>query len=266
MDAHLFFEWLYGVDVWVLYPAIVLLIVASGALGNGLGLWFRQHDLQTADIGILAGAALGLLALLLAFTFSIALARYDVRRDVVLEEANAIGSAANFALMLPTPSQGPILRLLQEYADIRVGLGVPFDPAKLERDIGASLDLQTALWRAGADLTAAAPQSLPIYRFVTALNDLNNVHEGRLSALRAHVPGEVMFTLIVVSMVAIGFAGYNTGVNGSRRRISTLLMAVTIVGLVIIIVDLDRPARGLIRVPVQSLEDAASGLPAPMGG
>ena len=73
--------------------------------------------------------------------------RYDSRRNVVLEEANAIGSTANFALMLPQASQQPILSLLRDYAAVRIAFGVPFDPAKLQQDIARSLDLQPGCGR-----------------------------------------------------------------------------------------------------------------------
>lgn len=257
----MFFEWLYGVDARVLYPATILLIAAAGEIGNRLGLRLSHLERNTGDIGILTGAALGLLALLLAFTFSIALSRYDTRRDVVLAEANAIGSTANFALMLPEPQRSAILDLTRDYGQIRLALGIPYDPEKLARDIAASLDVQSRLWSEAAALSVSEPQSLPLHRFIDSLNDMNNVHEVRLSALRAHVPAEVMFALMIVAMVAIGFAGYNTGSNGSRRRFATLMMAVTIGGLTVIIVDLDRPARGLIRVSVQALVDAVDGMP-----
>jgi hypothetical protein len=77
----------------------------------------------------------GLLALLLAFTLSRALSRYEDRRSLVVEEANAITSTAQLASMLPTQAQAQILKLLRDYVAVRIGLGVPYDPAKLERDI-----------------------------------------------------------------------------------------------------------------------------------
>lgn len=230
------------------------------ALGARIGRRFRRVAIGGADISTLTGAALGLLALLLAFSFSLALSRYDVRRTMVLEEANAIGSTANFALMLPEPAQGPILSLLREYAAMRIGLGVPFDPSKLERDIARSLDLQTRLWQQAVAVTAAAPQSLPAYRFVASLNEMNNLHERRLTALRYHVPGAVMFMLIGVAMMAMGFTGYHAGVTESRRPVATLIMSLTVAVVIMLVVDLDRPARGLIQVPVQALVDAAQGI------
>ena len=98
--------WFYDLDAAYLYLAIAVLIAGAGELGNFIGRRFRKTRAEGSDIGTLTGASLGLLALLLAFSFSIALSRYDTRRNVVLEEANAIGSTANFALMLPNAHRG----------------------------------------------------------------------------------------------------------------------------------------------------------------
>jgi hypothetical protein len=238
----------------------MILIAGAAALGAWIGRRVRRGATERADISTLTGAALGLLALLLAFSFSLALSRYDARRALVLEEANAIGSTANFALMLPASAQGPILSLLRDYTAVRIGLGVPFDPAKLERDVAQSLELQTRLWQQAVAVTATDPQSLPVYRFVASLNEMNNIHERRLTALRYHVPGEVMFMLIGVAMVAMGFTGYEAGATQSRRRVATLIMSLMVAVVMLLVVDLDRPARGLVQVPVQALVDAADGI------
>ena len=145
--------------------------------------------------------------------------------------------------MLPEPAQKPILRLLRDYVAVRIGLGIPFDPAKLYRDIARSVDLQTRLWQQAVAVTAAAPQSLPAYRFVGSLNEMNNIHEARLTALRYHVPAPVMLMLVGVAMVAMGFTGYNSGVTGSRRLTATLIMSVMVAVVIMVVMDLDRPAR-----------------------
>jgi hypothetical protein len=253
--------WFYDLGAAFLYPIIAVLIAGSGELGNLIGYRLRKPHIEGGDIGTLTGAALGLLALLLAFSFSIALSRYDARRDMVLEEANAIGSTANFVLMLPDTSKRPILSLLRDYTAIRVGLGVPFDPAKMERDVAQSLVLQSQLWQQAVAMTQAAPQSLPAYRFVASLNEMNNIHERRLTVLRNHVPAEVMLMLIGVSMVAMGFTGYHAGIAGAQRRVINLIMSAMVAVLIMLVVDLDRPSRGLIVVPVQPLIDAAQTIP-----
>lgn len=257
----MFLSWLYDLDASILYPIIAVLVASAGEAGNRIGLRHSNTRVDGAYIGTVTGAALGLLALLLAFSFSMALSRYDLRRTMVLEEANAIGSTANFALMLPAEAQPPILRLLRDYTTVRIGLGIPHDPAKLARDLARSADLQVQLWQDAVTLSNAAPQSLPVYRFVGSLNEMNNIHERRLSGLRNQVPAEVMGVLIGVSMMAMGFTGFHGGVAGARRRIINLIMAATIALLIMLVVDLDRPSRGLTVVPVQPLIEAIRGIP-----
>ena len=250
-------ETLYELDMRVLYPVVIVLMAIAAELGHLIGWRTRLRDPGHADLGTLTGATLGLLALLLAFGFSIALSRYEARRTMVLDEANAIGSTASFALMLPAESQQPVLDLLREYTVVRAGFGIPFDPPKFQRDLARSLDLQARLWQQAVAVTAADPKSLPAYRFVASLNEMNNVQERRLTALGYHIPAAVVFTLASVALVAMGFAGYNAGVTGTRRYYPSLIMAVTVGVLIVLVMDLDRPSRGLIQVPVQPLIDVA---------
>lgn len=250
----------YDLNPAVLYPLTILLIAGAAELGRLLAKRFPHDEAGSPDLGTITGAALGMVGLLLGFSFSIALSRYDVRRSWVLEEANAISSTANFALMLPQPAQKPILDLLRDYTEVRIGLGIPFDPAKQDKDIARSVDLQNKLWQQAMAVTAAAPQSLPAYRFVASLNEVNNIHERRITALRYHVPSAVMVVLVGIAMVAMGFTGYLAGGRGAKRHLANLIMAGTIATLILLIVDLDRPARGVIVVPTTPLIDALQGM------
>lgn len=149
---------LYDLDFSILYPLVVVLTVGAACIGAWLDTRSHRRGNKQEDLGMLAGSTLGLLALLFAFSFSLGLSRYDARRSMVLQEANAIGSTANFVLMLPEPSRQPILDLLREYTTVRMGLGCPFDVAKLERDVARSVELQTGLWTIAVALTEASPQ------------------------------------------------------------------------------------------------------------
>jgi hypothetical protein len=250
---------LYEVDLSILYPATIILIVGTAEFGALIGRRFPGVTVAEGYISTLTSAALGLLALLLAFSFSLALTRYDARRTMVLEEANAIGSTANFALMLPEPAQRPILILLRDYTSARIDLSVTSEPLAFQQGIARSLDLQTKLWQQAVAVTVASPQSLPAHRFVASLNEMNNIHERRLVALRSHVPGEVMFMLIGVAVVAMGITGFYGGIAGGWRA-ATGIMSVMLSVVLVIVVDLDRPTSGLIKVPFQPLVDAAQGI------
>ncbi len=252
---------LYESNIAITYLVVILLIVGATELGSWIGERRRLLSGKGPDVSTLTGAALGLLALLLAFSFSLALSRYDARRSMVVDEANAIGSTANFALMLPESAQRRILPLLRDYAVVRAGLGIPYNPTKFERDIERSLDLQRKLWQEASAVTATSPQSLPVYQFVASLNELNEIHETRLSALRYHVSSPVMAVLIGVAMVAMGFAGYHAGVADFAQRMAMLIMALMLAAVIMLIVNLDLPARGLIQIPVRALVDATQGIP-----
>jgi hypothetical protein len=254
-------DWLYGVSIAVLAPVTMLLIGGAAEFGNWVGLRFRAAREENADASTLAGATLGLLALLVAFSFSMAEQRYNLRSEMVFEEANAISSTANFAMMLPQPVQKPILGMLRDYAAIRISLGVPEDSEKMERDVARSVALQTSLWQQATAVMAENPQSLASYQFVKSLNEMNNIHETRLTHLRNHVPSAVIVMLIGTAMVAMGFTGYNAGVIGARRHMSAYIMTLTIALLIMLVVDLDRPDRGVVNVPVQALVDALGSIP-----
>lgn len=260
-EATLIGTWLYELDPAIVYPVILLLVAGAAELGKELGKRFPHDEAGSAHLGTLTGAAIGLVGLLLAFSFSMALSRFEARRNWVLEEANAISSAANFALMLPQPVQKPILDLLRDYTEVRIGLDIPFDPAKLDNDIARSILIQNRLWRQAVAVTATAPQSLAVYRFVASLNEVNNIHERRITALRYNVPTPVMIVLVGSAMMAMGFTGYLAGGSGAKRRMGNLIMSGTVAILILLIVDLNRPARGVILVPTTPLIDALQGIP-----
>ena len=256
-------EEIANVSLTVLYVVLVVLFFVAAELGGFIGRRINARGETDKDAGTLATASLGLLALLIAFTYSIALARYDLRRQAVLEEANAIGSAANFALMLPAAQQKPTLDLLRQYTQVRLALGAPFDPARFAHDVTTTGDLQAKLWKQAVAASTAQPQSLPVYQFVSNLNEVNNVGEKRLTALRNHTPTVVALALVATAILAIGFTGYASGLSGSRRRVGMALISLLLAMLILLTVDLDRPDRGTIEVSTQALTDALNALPTP---
>lgn len=264
--SHLVFHLaLQQISLFGLYVLLFVLIVLAAEVGAVFGRRISAAGGDDKDATTLATASLGLLALLIAFTYSLALQRYDNRRQDVLAEANAIGSTANFALMLPAANQKPVLDLLKRYTALRIGLGAPFDRAKFAQDNADTTRLQGELWQQAVAVTAAQPQSLPAYRFVASLNEVNNIGEKRLTALRNHVPVVVELVLIATALVAMGFTGYSAGLAGAERRIGTALISLVLSLLIMLTVDLDRPDRGTIRVPTQALADALAAIPSSAG-
>ena len=249
----------YDVPIPILFVTTIVLIFASSEIAYRLA--ERADETERSDAGTLSAASLGLLALLVAFSFSIALSKYDSRREAVLDEALAIGSTANYALALPPRDRAPILALLRQYVKVRIALGRTYSPGKLQRDTATSVELQNLLWKRATAVGVAAPRSLPVAEFRESLNDLNNVHERRLTTLRVRVPVPVNVMLIATAMVAMGFVGFQDGLGKKYLLTGRAVMSLTLAALIMLIVDLDRPTRGLITVSVQPLIDAANGIP-----
>ena len=255
------YDTLQGLSLMAVFALLFVAIMAAAEAGNWIGRTYGRDNGGDKDAGSMATATLGLLALLIGFTYAMAVARYDLRRQTVLEEANAIGSTVNFALMLPKADQAPILAELREYTNLRIDLGSPYDPAKLEADVKRSGEIRAELWRHAVAAETAQPRDLGIYQFVANLNEMNNMGEKRLTALRNHVPVVITIMLAGTALIAMGFVGYGAGINGTRRIYADAVMAVLIAGLIALMLDLQRPDRGSIEIPTQPLKDTLASFP-----
>jgi hypothetical protein len=246
-------EWLYGVSQWITYPLAAILIFAAAEIGCRLGHRSsdREREQVRAHITTIQSALLGLLALLIGFTFSISLSRYDARRDLLLGEANAISTAGLRAQFLPEGHAVTAIALLKDYTDTRF----IYSPQEERpgRDVGQAL--LDKLWAEVVLATAQDPKSVPAGLFAQSLNDVIDFNEKRRIANRNHVPEIAFLLLFGLSAVAIGFMGYGAGLVGTRQRIPNAIVAVSIALVIMLIADLDRPRRGLITVDQQALTD-----------
>ncbi len=256
---------LQSLDLVEVLAILLAMLTAAAEIGNRLGRGYARGRGDDADAGNVANAALGLLALLIAFTYSMALERYDLRRQAVLQEANAIGSTVHFALMLPRADQAPVIAALRDYAGLRLRLGAAGDAVAFAAEAARSGEIRADLWRRAVAAETAQPQNLGVFQFVQSLNDVNNAAEKRVAALRNHVPSAVSLMLAGTALVAMGFSGYGAGVAGVKRRFANLVMALLVSTLIALMLDLQRPGRGAIEVPTQPLQDTLDAFPAAAG-
>src|SRR5205807_1701661 len=152
------------------FIAILFVVLISVECGYRLGKYRRSRHEQEkqAPVGTMVGATLGLLAFILAFTFGLAAQRFDTRRQVLLDEANAIGTTYLRAAMLP--ERGEELRsLLRKYVEVRLD-AVRFDD--VSAGIRESEALQNELWSNTVDLARKSPDSIVVGLFVQSLNEL----------------------------------------------------------------------------------------------
>ena len=220
----------------------------------GLRHYQKNDNSAMTHIGGLQAALLGLLALLLGFTFSMAVSRFNACKSLVVEEANAIGTAYLRARLLPAPQQKEVSELLKVYLSQRLACADTWaDQTLLEETYTSASRTQAQLWKSAVEVSMQDPRSIPIGLFVLALNDMIDVSEKRRVALENHVPEVVIYLLFFNSVVALGFIAYSGGLSGKRRVGSTAIFALLIAIVLTAILDIDRPRRGLIQVSQESM-------------
>jgi hypothetical protein len=242
----------------VLIAALLFLaLIGATEAGYRIGRRFSVDTGEStrAHINTIQASLLGVLALLLGFTFSLSLQRYDTRSQAVVAEANAIGTATLRAELLPEPQRGGAGTLLREYLDLRIRAGhISLDhAAQREAILRESNRVIDALW---ATATAAANvDGSPVRTglFIQALNDMIDAYGTRDAALDRHVPEPVLFLMFGAFILTSCLVGYASGCSEVRASFATYVLVILIAFLVFIIIDLDRPRRGLIEVSQQSL-------------
>lgn len=251
--------------------ALVIVAVVGGAAAVGftVGRYLRKHsDTYREPFGVVQGALLGLVALLLAFGLSLALGRYEDRRAATVAEANAIGTSFLRAQLVSEPERTPSLALLRDYIDlaIRVAYEIP-GSSSMVRTTAAEEVVQRRLWRLGGRTIAAAPVASAPRLYIDSLNETFDDQSARLSALNNRVPSAVLLLEVVAAAVAVGLLALHISILG-RGLAPVLLAAVFVSGLLLVTFDLDRPTRGLINVPATPLlaERASMVLPPAANG
>lgn len=200
----------------------------------------RETDPSVAQEGYLIGSALALLGLLLAFTFGMALNRYETRRDLVTKEANAIGTAYLRAQLLDEPNRGRLSKILVDYTDNRIHLatiGGGRGPYLARND-----ELLTEMWAAvKASRESALAHGLTT-TLLTTFNEVIDLDAERKVAWDLRIPVEVLFLLIVYLGLTAGVVGHQ--VDGPRGRRAALVLFVLVSLSITIIADLNRPMSG----------------------
>ena len=236
---------------------LALMLATEGGYRVGRGSNGRTSESTKTQINTLQASLLGVLALLLGFTFSLSLQRYDSRSQAIIHEANAIGTAMLRAGLLSESTRTETQGLLRQYLDLRVRAGDISLDREQERaavllESGRVLD---TLWERALESAAADPRPVTTGLYVQALNELIDAFGERDAALNRHVPEPVLFLMFGTFILTASLVGYASGLTGHRTPFPTYILITLIVFLVFVIIDLDRPRRGLIEVSQQSLLD-----------
>jgi hypothetical protein len=246
---------------WLFFTVFLLLVLASE-----VGFWLRSRrrmPIDDQEHERLTGAAQSmavLLSLLLGFTFPMAVQRYDLRKNLMVEEADAIATASLRSQTLPEPERTRIHELFVQYVDIRLDFFAHgLDLSELQESFTHSKQLQQALWQ--QSLAVAQSKRDPITGlYLQSLNAVIDLGEENEAALENRIPGAIWFMLFFIALLSSLMLGFGLQ---SRNWIPILLAPLTVSIVMALIADLDSPRKGLIVVGRESMKRVQSDLKLP---
>jgi len=258
-----------AIPLWAHFAGTILVVMISIEAGYRLGqiAHRRSEDEKESPVSAFAGAVLGLVAFMLAFTFSIVSDRYDARKGLVREEANAIRTAYLRSDFLPEPDRAETKRLLREYLDARVAFAQAgnVEQEHVNELLPEADRIQRRLWDMAVTNARQDMNSDVAALYIESLNEIIEVHALRVAVgLQARIPigiWSVLYGLTILGMMGIG---YHTGIAGSKRSMATLILALSFALVIAMIASLDRPG-GFIKVTQQPLIDLRDSMAARSG-
>ena len=260
-----FANWLETTPAWLIGLILVAGMFAASMLGERLNRRLGKKKAEGEDDGgregYIVSATLGLLALLMGFTFSLAVDRFEARRLLVLEEANAIGTTYLRTQMLEPVDRARISQMLVEYTDNRIVLAqAPVDqvPALLAKNDQMLTDLWTATLAAWPSIKGLDFSS----SYLETMNNMIDLDSARKAARLARVPSAVFFVLFVYVITSAGVLGY-AGANKEGRGATAFLFLLLTISLLLTL-DIDRPRSGRItesQAPMERLRDTLASQP-----
>jgi len=244
-----------------LIPLLVVLIPIL--IGQRYGIWRskKSANLQNASVGSVVGAALGLLAFMLAFTFQIAAGRYEARKELLLEEVTNIRTTWLRAGVVPEPFRSETKKLLLEYVDLRVDLAN--DLSKLSSVMSRSQQILDKFWES-VEILAERDRSSEMYSLYTSsVNDLVDNYNQRITmTLEYRIPPAILGVLFIITFLSMLVLGYQFGISGKGSFRINLLLAVVFAMVMFLIFALDRPETGLAKLnqkPMLTLQQQLNG-------
>jgi Protein of unknown function (DUF4239) len=246
-------SWLYQQNpIWIIAALLVAMTIAA-ELGFRLGRrWYpRFDDARRGHFGSILGSLLGLLALLLSFTFAMSANRYDVRRQLVLNDANALEGLYLQSSLLPEAPRKSFKQLLKGYVDLRSRVALMRHDASVKEASGLPTQSETLhgqMWNAVRESTQLEPPPRIADSMFKGLIDALSIHRSRVFSWESRVPDSVIWLLLlgcIAGVCAIGLAG---GLGNHRGLPARVIVTVLLCATIYVVLDLDRPHEGLIQI------------------
>ena len=239
---------------WTLAPLVLLLLLGGMLLAMEAGRRLRVTQIgaapgESTGFGAVTGAVFGVMGLMLAFTFSGAASRFDHRRNLIVEEANDIGTAYLRIELLPEATRGPLRDKFRAYVDARLETyRVGADVGRIRQLLQQTAQHQGEIWNMAV---AAIPgtSSPPVAALILpSLNSMFDIVTTRTAATQIHPPGIVWVMLGGLTVVCSFLAGYEMGGSVRRDWLHVLTFALILSLTLYVIIDMEYPRLGFIRV------------------
>jgi hypothetical protein len=257
----MYYTLLDWIPLWLLLPLAAFFLWLAMEAGYRIGEFRRTQspDEKSQAVGAMVASILGLLALVLGFTFSFAASRFEARRQAVVDEANAIGTAYLRTQLLPEPERAELAKLLREYVDHRI-----ISADKAAEEIAESEKLHGQLWAQAASAANKDSHSVMAGLFIQSLNEVIDLHTDRMQAgIRSRIPLVLWISLFALALIGMGSVGYHDGLAGTARSPALIGLVLAFSLVLYLITDLDRGHEGLLRVGQHALIDLQRSMQAP---
>ena len=250
----IFHDW----NEFVVAALIFLILIGAGEVGYLLARHRRAgRKNETAaevheHLNEVQTAVFAVLGLLLAFTFAMAVSRFDARKQALEDETNAIGTAYLRTQLLPPGQQAAAAAVFRTYVDARLNSARPFwyQDVRLKHETD---ELQEKLWTQGVAAANQDPHAVTTDLYIQSLNEMFDAQSARDAARLNELPTSTIYLLLAISILSVGTLGYRAGLGGRRSLVGAVLLALVITLIIGIIIDLDQPYLGLITISQQSL-------------
>ena len=251
--------WLYQAPLWVLVFLFLIVLLIPMEIGFRLGSRKRQSHPDPegeSQRDITLAAMLTLLALMLAFTYSFSMSRADLRKQAIITEVNAMGTAFVRADLLPEAGRSDVRQRLYDYAQSRyVAPGSIRTLAEVQQVVDRSVVIQSKIWpavksalRQPGDMTAPERALL-----ISAINNVLDSHTSRMAVFYDRLPTAILALMVLIAGTALGVAAFNSSLSGNPMRWRMTAFAFILSSLMYLILDFDMMMRGFIQVDHSSL-------------
>ena len=236
---------------WIVALSIAQALTMLASLEAGFRAGMRAPRMPQPDEGLRAmeAALFALMGLMLGFAFAGAVSRLDARRELIVREANAIGTAYLRVDLLPAAVQPELRQLFRRYLEARLRVYTELaDPPPARRAASEAVDLQQRIWQAVIAARGADPTGDAARVVVPALNEMIDVTTARTVAQQTRLPLPILGLLLALAVLSAFVAGYAMAARGRRSLVHMVLYAVAVSLTTYIVFDLDNPRIGLIRL------------------